>query len=317
MTALRFSGGGIAAALAVGALVLGGAGKATAQINVFGLTTTNDLVNFDSASPGVINSTVAITGLQAGESLLGIDFRPVNGQLFGLGSTSRLYLIDQVSGVASQVGPAGAFTLSGTAFGFDFNPTVDRIRVVSDADQSLRLNPNDGALAGTDTPLAYAAGDPNVGANPNIVGAAYDRNDTNPATPTTLYAIDSNLDTLVEIGGEDGSPSPNGGLLFTTGALGFNTSDLVGFDISGNDPSTRTGLASLTAPGGATSSLFAVNLDTGAATSLGTIGGGNTIRGIAVVTVAAPEPATIALLATGLLPVVGAIIRKRRRSSKA
>src|SRR5262249_29022377 len=96
-----------------------------------GLTSTGNLVTFDSSTPGAIVTTVAITGLQAGEVLLGIDRRPANGLLYGLGSTSLLYTIDTTTGAATQVGSAGAFTLSGTAFGFDFNPVPDRIRVVS------------------------------------------------------------------------------------------------------------------------------------------------------------------------------------------
>ena len=46
--------------------------------------------------------------------------------------------------------------------GFDFNPTVDRIRVVSSNDRNYRLNPNTGAIAFIDTNLAYAATDPNI-----------------------------------------------------------------------------------------------------------------------------------------------------------
>jgi hypothetical protein len=38
---------------------------------------------------------VPITGLQPSESIVGIDFRPATGQLFGVGSTSRLYVIDR------------------------------------------------------------------------------------------------------------------------------------------------------------------------------------------------------------------------------
>ena len=61
----------------------------------------------------------------------------------------------------------GNFTLSGTRFGLDFNPIPDRIRLVSDAEQSLRINPNDGTLGGTDTALSPAG---------SVVAAAYDRN---------------------------------------------------------------------------------------------------------------------------------------------
>jgi hypothetical protein len=117
---------------------------------IFAVDTGNLLRHFNAAAPGTILGTVAITGLQPGEVVLGIDFRPATGQLYGLGSTSRVYVINPVTGAASPVD--GAFTpgLTGTDFGFDFNPTVDRIRVVSDNEQNLRLNPDTGGIAATD-----------------------------------------------------------------------------------------------------------------------------------------------------------------------
>ena len=103
------------------------------------VTTSGNLVKFDSATPGTISSSVAITGLQAGESILGFDYRPATGGLYAIGSTSRLYLINATTVAATQVGSAGAFTLNGTSFGVDFNPTVDRIRITSNTGQ----NPSD------------------------------------------------------------------------------------------------------------------------------------------------------------------------------
>ncbi|MEJ7701366.1 MAG: DUF4394 domain-containing protein [Pyrinomonadaceae bacterium] len=97
-------------------------------------------------SPNNVVNVAAITGLAAGENILGIDFRPATGQLYALGSSSRIYIINPRTGVATAVGAAGAFTLMGTDFGFDFNPTVDRIRIVSNTGQNLRVNPNDGTL---------------------------------------------------------------------------------------------------------------------------------------------------------------------------
>src|SRR5947208_2467895 len=84
-------------------------------------TSGNDLARFDSGATGVVTS-VPVTGLQAGESLVGVDVRPANQLLYGVGSSSRLYTINPLTGVATQVGGAGAFTLSGTSFGVDFNP---------------------------------------------------------------------------------------------------------------------------------------------------------------------------------------------------
>jgi hypothetical protein len=273
--------------------VLGSPSTATLVIadreqTIYGVTVFNNLVSFERASPNTIYSRVAITGLQANEQILGIDFRPSNGLLYGLGSTSRLYTINTTTGVATEVG-VGPFSplLSGTDFGFDFNPVVDRIRVVSDTDQNFRLNPDTGAVAATDPTLAYDASDANVGANPNVVGAAY-TNDVAGGGPTTLYGIDSNKDALVRIGSVGGSPiSPNTGLLFTIGPLGVNTGGFTGFDILS---SGDTALAAITPPGftfTTFSTLYSINLTTGAATSLGEIGGANlpeSIRGMAVAT---------------------------------
>ena len=55
--------------------------------------------------------------------------------------------------------------LAGSDFGFDFNPTVDRIRLISDADQNLRLNPMTGGVAATDSMLKHNSG-PHFGIDP-------------------------------------------------------------------------------------------------------------------------------------------------------
>ena len=250
----------------------GFAAEIAAPVNflVYGLTTTNSLVRFNSSRANTILSTVAITGLQGGENLLGIDFRPATGELFGLGSASRIYKINQMTGAATLVG--GLTTpLLGTNFGFDFNPVPDRIRITSDAEQNLRANPNDGTNV-VDTVLAYAVGDPNVGQNPNIVASGY-TNSYAGATATTLYDIDSNLGILVT------QNPPNNGTLNTIGRLGVNTTGEAGLDIAtGNN----TALAALQVQGATNSSLYSVNLTTGAATVIGPIGGGVVIRDIAI-----------------------------------
>jgi hypothetical protein len=248
--------------------------------SVYAVTSSNTLLQFNSTSPGTIRTQQAITGLQAGEVIQGIDFRPANGQLYALGSTSRLYTINTQSGAASLVGTQPfSPTLNGSAFGFDFNPVPDRIRVVSDADQNLRLNPNNGVLAGSDSTLAYSSTDLNVGQNPNVVAAAY-TNNISGTTSTTLYVLDSNLDILAQQGGPGGTPSPNAGQLATVGALGQDVSDLVGFDIT----PLGTAYVATTAPGGSSSSFGTIDLATGRITPIGVIGGGATIRDIAVTT---------------------------------
>jgi hypothetical protein len=298
---------GVALAAALALLTLSGWAEAGPLI---GLTTTGNLVSFDSATPGTIGSTMAITGLQAGESLLGIDRRPANGVLYGLGSTSRIYMIDTTTGVAAAGGSGFNPPLGGTSFGFDFNPVPDRIRVVSTNSSDFRLNPNDGTLTGTDAVLAYALGDSGAGLTPRVVGSAY-TNNFDGAAVTTLFGIDSNRDVLVRQGGPDGAPSPNGGMLFTIGAgLGFDTADLVGFDISG---SSDLAFAALTPPTGGASQLFTIDLTTGTATLVGTIGTGLTLTGLAadIGTAAVPEPSSLFLLGIGGLGLL-VLVRRRR-----
>jgi hypothetical protein len=263
------------------ALVISGTQSVFAQnAIIYGVTTSNNLVSFSSAAPGTFIRNVPITGLQSDETILGIDFRPATGQLYALGSINRLYTINPATGAATQVGNAGAFTLNGTEFGFDFNPVPDRIRVVSNTRQNLRLNPNDGTLTAPDGTLTYADGDPNAAQTPNIVAAGYINNFAGTTT-TTLYDIDSNLDILVT------QNPPNSGTLNTVGALGIDTSDIASLDIlTSADRTTNTAYAALTAPSAATTSLYTINLSTGAATQVGTvpIGGtsGPVIRSIAV-----------------------------------
>ncbi len=236
---------------------------------LWGVTSTGDLITFDSATPGTITTTVAITGLQAGETLLGIDQRPATGQLYGLGSTSRLYLINPTTGVATAVSATPFAALDGTAFGFDFNPTVDAIRVVSNNEQNFRLNPNTGAIVGTgDTALSPAG---------SVVASAYVNNFAGTTT-TTLYGIDSAADTLVLQGGINSTPSPNGGVITAVGPLGVDTADEVGFDISSNN----TAFAAFNIAAGGTSTLYTINLNTGAATSVGAIGSGLLVTALAV-----------------------------------
>ncbi len=254
--------------------------------SVFAVTSSNRLLQFNVADPATITAQQAMSGLQAGESILGIDFRPATGGLVALGSTSRLYNVNTQTGVASVIGTQPiTLTLEGTAFGFDFNPTVDRIRLVSNAGQDLRLNPNNGVVGAVDGRLAFASGDANAGVQPAVIAAAY-TNSVAGATSTTLYVIDSARDVLATQGAA-GPPavSPNSGQLFTVGALGIDVSDMVSFDIG------QSGTAYAAIGTGANATDFAtVDLASGRVTRVATIGGGEAIRGIAVQI--APPPAT-------------------------
>ncbi len=247
-------------------------------VTVFALTTTNRLLQFLSTSPGTIRDANPITGLQPAEELLGIDFRPATGELFALGKTNHLYTIDTGTGAATVINKTSVFTptLLGTAFGFDFNPRTDRIRVVSKSLQNVQVRPDTGKVSSIDGPLAYAPGDSNFGKEPGAVAAAYTDNVVGAAR-TTLYIIDSRRDALLQQGG--GGISANTGQLFTIGDLGFEVDNFVGFDIA----QSGVAYASLTAPLSPSSVFATVDLANGQVTPLGNIGGGETIAGLAVV----------------------------------
>ena len=53
-----------------------------APSTLLGLDNANQLLRFNSASPGTLAANTAVTGLGAGETLVGIDFRPATGQLY-------------------------------------------------------------------------------------------------------------------------------------------------------------------------------------------------------------------------------------------
>ena len=276
-----------AAASAVGLAVVTAGSPAVADnppANFVGLVNGNALVQFQEDTPARFDSLVLISGLAPGEVVMSIDGRPGTGQLLALamnpagGATDgKLYWIDPDTGAATPTG-APTFDVEDSALRttIDINPTVDRVRVVGTDDQNLRVNPNNGALAATDTDLGYPALP--LGLEP-VVSIAYDRNVAASATGgiTTLYGI-SQSGSLVTIGGVNSTPSPNAGQVFAVGVLGATPDDEhIGFDVTAQN----NAYASMTV--GGQTGLYSVNLATGAATLVGNIGNGDlAIRGLAV-----------------------------------
>ena len=278
-----------------GALVLLFAASINARADIIYATgDANTLLSFDSETPGVV-STVSVGGLQAGESLSGIDVRPATGEIYGFGSSGNLYVIDPVSGSATVVGASGV--LAGNVVGFDFDPVADAIGVVNN-NVALGLIAVDGSLIST-APLGGTATE--------LVGLAY-TNNVPGALATQLYGIDAASSSLyLQSGGgfDLGSSSlslegDNTGniVVFTlVGPLGVSIGDFVGFDISG----TGIAFAALTPPGGTTSSLYTINLATGQATLVGDIGfAGRPVTGLTVAALPVPEPQTWVMLMSGV-----------------
>ena len=249
---------------------------------MYATTQDNRMAKFGSQNPSNSVTVVSFSGLAAGETVVGLDFGPRDGKLYAVSNQNRIYTVDTTTGATIAIG-ASAFApaLIGASFGLDFNPTVNRIRVHSDADFNARLNQETGMVVDSDAVTAgvqadlnlnYNAGDAGAGMNPSVVATAY-TNSNATATTTTLFAIDSSRDVLVIVA------PPNDGKLTTVGNLGVDTSAAAGFDISG--ASDGTAFATLTSATGV-SSLYTINLTTGQATLLGAVGSNLTLTGVAI-----------------------------------
>jgi hypothetical protein len=242
---------------------------------LFATDAKGNLLQFDSRSPRHVRSK-AITGLPAGVVLGGIDFRPATGDLYALGSDKVVYRVNVATAIAVAEGPAFETVpdaLNSGNIGFDFNPTVDKIRVTSDAGDNIRLNPDEGNLLSKDTALTPAG--------VQVVGSAYTNSSftafaTRP-TVTELYALDiaPSKDRLwIQ------RPANNGTLIMPV-SLGFNVGPNAGFDIVGSDASGNVGYVAGTQLGRSSAELWRVDLATGKTRSLGRIGKGVTITGLA------------------------------------
>lgn len=282
--------------LALLAGLLGAAALPAAAQLTYGLSTPSaspppftNLVSFDLSTPSTFIATVPITGLAAGQMLVGLDARPATGELFALGynptgTQAQLYSLNATTAVLTAVGAPLTLNLgtSTDRIGFDFNPTVDRIRVTSGSQANYRLNPTNGALVATDGQLTYAPTDPNAGQTPGVGASAY-TNSYIGSTATTLYDIDEANNRLVS------QNPPNDGILNTIAGFQSNTvfSIATDLDIYFN-PSTGANVAyaafTYSVTPGMVTSVYTVDLANGAILSnpliIGSIG--VTVRDIAI-----------------------------------
>jgi len=263
---------------------------------IVALSSDYQLHSFDSAAPGTFTKIVDLIGIPTDQALVAMDFK----------STGALYVITRKGTTITpwQVNPdSGAATAgfnwgnwSGTAFGFDAAPPVgigagDTV-VVDDADQLQRLS-FDGSLNGAIT-MAYdnttSDGDPvdqHAGNNPAITALAFS-NSFPEAKSTVLYGIDAAPNSLVIV-------NYNTGQLDTVGPLGVPTGPRCSFDISGT---TGTAYAALSPESGDGATLYTIDLGTGAATSVGTIGGQFQEAGVNIVGLSALPPTRLLNIST-------------------
>jgi hypothetical protein len=260
------------------------------QETVHAVTAGGELISFRAGQPQQLLKRQPLRGLAAGDALVGIDYRVARGVLLALSVQGRLYTLDVKTAQLTPVGggaPA-APTLAGPRFGVDFNPVADRIRIVGERGQNLRLHPDTGTLVDADPAreglqpdgaLHYAPGDPHAGRAPLLLAAAYTYNKDDDKL-TTNFAIDAALGLLVMQGSREGAApavSPNSGRLSTVGPLGTGPLEDAAFDIADVDNSALAALRT-----GKRTRLYLVDLASGRARPLGTIGDGQALNGMAI-----------------------------------
>ena len=247
--------------------------------NVLVLTDAGQLASFNSDKPDTLISNQTITGLRANDSLIGIDYRPADNKLYGVGSLGNIYIIDPLSTraefkstmTADAADTTNAYTgITGNValMSVDFNPAADRLRVIGNDGQNLRINVDTGATT-TDGAL-------NGATNTQITSAAYTNSFAGTAS-TKLYDIDVNNDRIYL------QNPPNDGTLAASSPLGVNAEGSSSFDIDGVN---NQGYAVLTVAGN--TQFYKINLATiGAVTPVSTLIGNlptalQKVRGIAM-----------------------------------
>ena len=219
------------------------------EVNFIALTSDNSIARY-SPNSGEFKNDKKVKGIDG--KLVGIDFRPANGLLYGVTDTNKIYTIDPKTGAASFVSKLSVSFDGGFQSGFDFNPVIDRLRLTGSNDQSLAVNVDTGAVT-VGGNLNYPSG-----VDPNITGSAYTNSFAGPPSSsrtTVLYGIDYDLDVLV-------TQNPMTGTLTQVGALGFNLAPIAGFDILSLADGTNAAYAL------SGSKLYSIDLTTGAATEL-------------------------------------------------
>lgn len=273
------------------------------------LLSNNMLAAFPAAFPAGFEPATPITGVDPAETLVSIDRRPQNGFLYGLGynptrGTVRLYNISAATSLATPVGTTGNFVAEDgttavrigvdatTTFGIDFNPTVDRIRVVNSAGQNFRMDPNTGALVDGNPTAPGVNMDGGInGPTTSVQETAY-TNSVPSTTVTTQYTVDQTIDSLCI------QNPPNAGTQTMCMPLSVPVETVQGFDIpptvtvaTSNTAATGLGTAVVRATGRTQDELVNINLATGAVTTFGPL------STTGIIGIALQQPAAMPVLA--------------------
>ena len=195
-------------------------------------------------------------GLVGDVRLIGIDERPADHKVYGVGDKGGIYVVNRGNGAVRKVSQLSV-ALDGTHFGVDFNPAADRLRIISDTGQNLRHDVSQATpVTAVDGALNYE-GTTATG----LTAAAYTNSDNDATSGTTLFDLDMTRDQVVQ------QVPANSGNLLVSGKFGPRQGPVAGFDIVGSTTGTRTvdntGFASIRPTGGGLATLYSVNLLSG------------------------------------------------------
>lgn len=250
---------GVLAGGAAAVTLVPGADAAGEGARAYGLTANGTLVSFDVRRPGQAKPLGKVKGLD-GQTLVGIDVRPANGALYGVGRRGGLFTINPETARARKVATLDV-ALSGQSFGIDVNPAADALRIVSNTGQNLR-HVFAGNVTTADATLNVPDTTPRVR---GIVGAAYTNNDKDDVTGTALFDLNAASDSIAL------QVPANAGTITNQGPLGRRTSARAGFDILSDKRRGKavanTGYATLGGKEGY--ALYAVDLTSGRARLVG------------------------------------------------
>lgn len=250
---------GAAAVLSIGSTVafVGSAQADTVPEKALGLSSNGKNLTIFSLTTGQRTKALGqAKGLVGDARLVGIDERPADHKVYGVGDKGGVYVINRSNGVVRKVSQVSV-ALEGQHFGVDFNPAADRLRIVSNTGQSLRHDVTQGTPTTTvDGALNY---DGTVATG--ITAAGYTNSDNDPSTGTTLFNLDMSRDQVVQ------QVPANSGNLLVSGPFGPRQGPVAGFDVVGTNAGSRTadntGYASIRPTSGGLATLYKVNLLSG------------------------------------------------------
>lgn len=243
--------------------------------SIYILAEGNLLYEIDLENPTQAIDVIKIETKFPSENILSIDFRPATGQLYALSNFLTLYTINvnknRTGNAATAINPineAPETPFPYIGFGFDFDPTNDRIRVSTGGFPSVRRNPEN---------FTQDENDPNsFGALDRVLGLAYSNNYSG-ATNTTLFAIDPFEDRLLRYNDRDALQTE------VVGGLGSDIDEIGGFDIAAR-MSYQQEYALASVRRGEKWELDVVDLKSGKLTKFSDLPAGNKIIGLAIPT---------------------------------